>query len=98
MCGLATILAFVLAHMVAATQFGGGWRGAARAPFLVFPPALALIVLDGVVHDAYAMILPRAFTLASWELLYIFAYVLLRLLSRPGAGVPARIPTGRDTP
>lgn len=84
MCGLATILAFVLAHMVAASQLGG-WRGAARAPFLVFPPALALIVLDGVVHDTYAMILPRVMTLASWELLYLFGYVVLRLLSRPAA-------------
>ncbi len=83
MCGLATILAFVLAHIVAAAQLGGGWRGAARAPFLVFPPALALIVLDGVVHDAYAMIVPRVLTLASWELLYLFGYVFLRLLTRP---------------
>ena len=94
MCGLATILAFVLAHMVASTQLGGGWRGAARAPFLVFPPALALIVLDGVVHDTYAQIMPRALTLLSWELLYIFGYVLLRLLSRPGAATaPTRIST-----
>ena len=83
MCGLAIILAFVLAHMVAATQLGGGWRGAARAPFLVFPPALALIVLDGVVHDTYSMIIPRALTLLSWELLYLFGYVFLRLLTRP---------------
>ncbi|HRN87889.1 hypothetical protein [Hyphomicrobium sp.] len=83
MCGLAIILAFVLAHMVAATQLGGGWRGAARAPFLVFPPAFALIVLDGVVHDTFSTILPRALTLLSWELLYLFGYVFLRLLTRP---------------
>lgn len=83
MCGLAIILAFVLAHMVAATQLGGGWRGAARAPFLVFPPAFALIVLDGVVHDTFSAILPRTLTLLSWELLYLFGYVLLRLLTRP---------------
>lgn len=83
MCALAAILAFVLAHMVACGQLGGGWRGAARAPFLVFPPALALIVLDGVVQDAYADILPRVTTLVTWELLYVFGYVFLRLLSRP---------------
>ena len=83
MCALATILAFVLAHMVAAGQLGGGWRGAARAPVLVFPPAVALIVLDGVVHDSYALILPRMTTLLTWELLYLFGYVFLRLLSRP---------------
>lgn len=82
MCGLAIILAFVLAHMVAAAQLGGGWRGAARAPFLVFPPAAALIVLDGIVHDVYAIIAPRILTLLSWELLYLFGYVFLRLLVR----------------
>ncbi len=83
MCALATILAFVLAHMVACGQLGGGWRGAARAPFLVFPPAAALIVLDGVAHDSYALILPRVTTLFTWELLYLFGYVVLRLASRP---------------
>lgn len=83
MCALAAILAFVLAHIVACGQLGGGWRGAARAPFLVFPPALALIVLDGVVHDTFVAILPRAITLGTWELLYLFGYVFLRLLSRP---------------
>lgn len=100
MCGLAASLAFVLAHLVACCVLGGGWRGAARAPFLVFPPTLALIFLDGVVYDNFAQVAPKAVTLLTWELLYLFCYVFMRLMMRTPGGaqaltsiVPMRLPT-----
>lgn len=83
MCTLAAVLAFVLAHIVAWLALGGGWRGAGRAPFAVFVPALALILLDAVLTNSYANVGLMVATLASWEMLYLFLYVCLRLVSRP---------------
>lgn len=83
MCTLAAVLAFVLAHIAAWSALGGGWRGAGRAPFMVFFPALALILLDAVLSDSPAVLGLRIATLASWEMLYFFLYVCLRLVSRP---------------
>jgi hypothetical protein len=89
MCSLSVILTFVLAHIVAWSALGGGWRGAGRAPFAVFIPALALILLDAVWHDSYADVGFKVGTLASWEMLYFFLYVCLRLIVRPGASPQA---------
>ncbi|MCC7251249.1 hypothetical protein [Hyphomicrobium sp.] len=83
---MCVIFTFVLAHIVAWSALGGGWRGAGRAPFVVFVPALALILLDAVLNDSYAALGVRVATLASWELLYFFLYVCLRLAVRPGPG------------
>jgi hypothetical protein len=85
MCTLAFILAFVLAHIVAWSALGGGWRGAGRAPFAVFLPALALILLDAVLNDSFAGLGMRIGTLVSWELLYFFLYVCLRLVLPSGS-------------
>ena len=83
MCALSIILTFVLAHIVAWSALGGGWRGAARAPFVVFFPALALLVLDAVMNDSYAALGLKIWTLVAWELLYFFGYICLRLATRP---------------
>lgn len=93
MCTLSFILMFVLAHIVAWSALGGGWRGAGRAPFAVFLPALALILLDAVWNDSYGSLVANAGMLLSWELLYFFLYVCLRLTVRPisnGQALPRR--------
>jgi hypothetical protein len=86
MCELSIILTFVLAHIVAWSAQGGGWRGAARAPFIVFVPAFALILLRAVFFDSYGNLGLKLGTLLSWEVLYFFCYVTLRVAMRPGAG------------
>ena len=85
MCSLSIVLTFVLAHIVAWSALGGGWRGAGRAPFAVFFPALALLLLDAVWTDSYGDLGLKVGTLASWELLYFFLYVCLRIAVRPSA-------------
>ncbi len=85
MCALSLILTFVLAHIVAWFTLGGGWRGAGRAPFAVFFPAMALLLLDAVLNDAYVGLGARVSTLVSWELLYFFLYVCLRMCVRPAS-------------
>jgi Gpi18-like mannosyltransferase len=83
MCSLSVILTFVLAHIVAWSALGGGWSGAGRAPFAVFFPALALLVLNAVWTDSYTDLGLKIGTLASWEMLYFFLYVCLRIALRP---------------
>lgn len=87
MCELSVVFTFVLAHVVAWSALGGGWRGAARAPFAVFVPALALLLLDAVFFESYAGLPLKVGTLAAWELLYFFGYLCLRIAARP---VPVR--------
>ncbi len=89
MCSLSFILAFVVAHLVAWSALGGGWRGAGRAPFAVFLPALALVLLDAVWGDSYADLGRRIGLLVSWEMLYFFLYACLRIAFRPGARAQA---------
>jgi hypothetical protein len=89
MCSLSVILTFVLAHIVAWSALGGGWRGAGRAPFAVFFPAVALLLLDAVWTDSYAEVGLKIGALASWEMLYFFLYVCLRIALRPGARAQA---------
>ena len=84
MCSLAFILMFVLAHIVAWSALGGGWRGAGRAPFAVFLPAVALVLLDAILNDSYRDVGMKLLTLLSWELLYFFLYICLRLVVGPG--------------
>lgn len=86
MCELSIIFTFVLAHIVAWSAQGGGWRGAARAPFVVFVPAFALILLQAVFFDSYGNLGLKLGTLLSWEVLYFFCYVTLRVALRPEAG------------
>lgn len=93
MCTLSFILTFVLAHIVAWSALGGGWRGAGRAPFAVFVPAMALLLLDAVWNDSYGSLGAKVLVLISWELLYFFLYVCLRLTVRPvsnGQALPRR--------
>ncbi|WP_072395625.1 hypothetical protein [Hyphomicrobium sp. CS1GBMeth3] len=80
---LSAVLLFVIAHIVAWSALGGGWRGAARAPFAVFLPALALLLLNAVVTDSFESLGATVMTLVTWEMLYLFLYVCLRLISRP---------------
>jgi len=87
-CQLSMILAFVVAHIVAWATLGGGWRGAARAPFAVFIPAVALLLLDAVFTDSYSGLLFDLWILVSWQLLYFFGFVTLRLITRPAAPQP----------
>lgn len=87
MCELSAILMFVAAHIVAWHCLGGGWRGAARAPFAVMVPALGLLVLNAVFFDSYQGLLLKIWTLVSWELLYLLGYATLRIMTRP---TPAR--------
>jgi hypothetical protein len=89
MCTLAFILAFVLAHIVAWSALGGGWRGAGRAPFAVFLPALALILLNAILNESYSAVGMMIATLAAWELLYFFLYVCGRLAVGSGSGSQA---------
>lgn len=84
MCTLSAVFTFVLVHIVAWSALGGGWRGAGRAPFVVFFPALALLLLDAVFSESYAELGLKVGTLASWELFYFFLYVCLRLVSLSG--------------
>ena len=79
MCALSFILVFVTAHIVAWSALGGGWRGAARAPFAVFVPAAAIILLDGVLTDGHADTGMKLGTLLAWELAYFFLYLCLRV-------------------
>ncbi|HEX2841536.1 hypothetical protein [Hyphomicrobium sp.] len=88
MCALSLTLVFVLAHIVAWSALGGGWRGAARAPFTVLFPALALLLLDAVFNDNYAGLGLKLTTLLSWEMLYFFLYLCLRIALRPVASAP----------
>lgn len=80
MCTLSVIFMFVLAHIVAWSVLGGGWRGAGRAPFAVFPLALAVILLNAVLTDSYGNLGMVVGTLVAWELLYFFLYICLRLV------------------
>jgi chromate transport protein ChrA len=73
---------FVMAHLVAWHVLGGGWRGAARAPFAVMVPAIALLVLNAVFYDSYQGLLLRLWALISWEFLYLLGYVTLRMMMR----------------
>lgn len=86
MCSLSAVFLFVIAHIVAWSVLGGGWRGAGRAPFAVFFPALALVLLDAVWTDSYTNLGATVSVLVSWELLYFFLYVVLRIIAR---SVPA---------
>jgi hypothetical protein len=79
MCALSFALVFATAHIVAWSAMGGGWPGAARAPFAVFLPAAALIGIDGVINDALADAWAKIGTLLAWELAYFFLYLCLRL-------------------
>jgi hypothetical protein len=81
------VIAFVAAHVVAWQALGRGWRGAARAPFVVFPPVAALLLLDAVLHDSYESLPLKIGTLLSWQVLCFFFYACLRILVRPD---PAR--------
>jgi len=83
MCGLTTILAFVAAHIVAWNALGKGWRGAARAPFAVFPPVVALLLLNAVFRDSFAELPYQLWAFASWEALYFLVYACLRVMLRP---------------
>jgi hypothetical protein len=88
MCGLAFIVSFVLAHIVAWNVLGGGWSGAARAPFAVMIPAVALLLLDAVLFDNYVGLGMRLMVLVSWEALYFFLYICLRIITRPSSAPP----------
>ena len=82
MCELSAVFMFVMAHLVAWHVLGGGWRGAARAPFAVTVPAIALLVLNAVFYDSYQGLLLRLWALISWEFLYLLGYVTLRMMMR----------------
>jgi hypothetical protein len=82
MCALSFILMFVTAHIIAWSAMGGGWRGAARAPFVVFVPAAALLLLEGVMNEAYDGLAAKLGTLVAWELAYFFLYLCLRICAR----------------
>lgn len=86
MCELSIIFTFSLAHIVAWSALGGGWSGAARAPFVVFIPAFALVLLEAVFFDSYGNLGLKLGTLLSWEVMYFFCYVTLRVALRPEAG------------
>lgn len=87
MCELSAVFTFVIAHMVAWQALGGGWRGAARAPFAVLVPALGLILLNAVFYDSYQGLLLKIWALLSWEFLYILGYATLRIMMRPSPPV-----------
>lgn len=91
MCALSAVLMFVLAHIVAWSALGGGWRGAARAPIAVLGPALALLILNAVMNDSYASLGLMIGTLIAWELLFFFGYICLRIMARP-AQQPQSLP------
>jgi hypothetical protein len=80
---LSFVLMFVTAHLVAWWVLGGGWRGAARAPFAVFVPATAVLLLDGLFNETSGTeTVARIATLLSWEAAYFFLYLILRLVRR----------------
>lgn len=81
-CELSVVLMFVVAHVVAWAALGGGWRGAARAPFAVLVPAVALIVLNAVFYDSYNDLLIKIWAFLSWEFLYLLGYLTLRIMTR----------------
>lgn len=81
-CALSFILVFVTAHIIAWSVMGGGWRAAARAPFAVVVPAAGLLLLDGVMNDAYQGLAAKLGTLVAWELAYLFLYLCLRICAR----------------
>ena len=81
-CELSVVLMFVVAHIVAWAALGGGWRGAARAPFAVLVPAVALIVLNAVFYDSYNDLLIKIWAFLSWEFLYLLGYLTLRIMTR----------------
>lgn len=81
-CELSVVLMFVVAHIVAWAALGGGWRGAARAPFAVLVPAVALIVLNAVFYDSYNDLLSKIWAFLSWEFLYLLGYLTLRIMTR----------------
>jgi hypothetical protein len=87
-CELSAVLMFVMAHIVAWQCLGGGWRGAARAPFAVLVPALGLILLNAVFYDSYRDVLLTIWVLLSWEFLYFIGYAMLRIMTRPSAPPP----------
>lgn len=89
---MCVVFTFVMAHIVAWSALGGGWRGAARAPFVVFFPALALILLDAVWTESFSELGLRVGTLASWEALYLFIYVCVRLVIRPASTAVQALP------
>ena len=91
MCALAFIVAFVMAHIVAWHILGGGWPGAARAPFAVLIPASALLLLDAVFFDNYVGLGAKLLALATWEGLYFFLYICLRVITRPSAAPPPAV-------
>lgn len=80
MCELSLVFTFVLAHIVACSALGGGWRGAGRAPFVVFGPALALVLLNAVITDSYSALGWQVGTLVGWELGYFFLYLCVRMI------------------
>lgn len=82
MCALSFLLVFAMAHVIAWFALGGGWRGAARAPFVVFVPATAMVLLDAVFTDSYTHLVARLVTLLGWEAGYFFFYLCLRICSR----------------
>jgi len=80
MCELSVILTFVMAHVVAWAVLGANWRGAARAPFAVMLPAVAMVLLNAVLTDSYGALGWQLLTLISWEIGYFFLYVCLRMV------------------
>lgn len=78
MAPLSFVLIFVSAHLVAWWVLGGGWRGAVRAPFAVFVPSVAVLLIDGMINDS-AEALAQIATLLSWELALLFLYLALRI-------------------
>lgn len=82
MCVLSFVMVFALAHIVAWQVLGGGWRGAARAPFAVFLPSVAVLLVDGLFNDSTTEVVARIGTLLSWELAYFFFYLCLRICRR----------------
>ncbi|MGE0025355.1 MAG: hypothetical protein AB7S70_17170 [Hyphomicrobium sp.] len=79
MCELSVIFTFVMAHIVTWAVLGASWRAAGRAPFVVFVPAVALVLLNAVITDSYTALGWQLITLVSWEIGYFFLYVCLRI-------------------
>lgn len=83
------ILMFAQAHVVAWFALGGGWSGAARAPFAVALPAASLILLKAVFFESYGTLATSLGTLLAWEGLYLFAYITARVAVRAAAESPS---------
>lgn len=88
MCGLTIVIAFVAVHVIAWNALGRGWSGAARSPFVVFPPVAALLVLDAIFHDSYADLPLKLGTFVSWQAMCFFLYACLRILLKPAPQSP----------